>query len=98
MGLALVRTHLKRYFEHFDEKVEIVHFACQFPPKAKRTESLRDINWQSGRSQLFHQCFENKVRNVFLQWLSPCKTDLECLNQFLEHLQPFFLYIMESAR
>ena len=84
MGLALVRTHFEHYFEKFHEKVEIDHFACRFPSKAKCTKPLREINRQSGQSQLFHENFQNNVRNVFLQGLSPFKTDLECLNQFSE--------------
>ena len=53
-------------------------------PQEFSAPSLREINRQSGQSQLFHENFQNNVRNVFLQGLSPFKTDLECLNQFSE--------------
>ena len=47
-------------------------------------KALKGYHSQSGRSQLVHQNFQNKIRNVFLQVLSTFKTDLECLNQFFE--------------
>ena len=84
MDLALVRMHFEHYFENFHVKNEIDHFACRFPSKAKCTKPQTEINRQSGQSQLFHEKFQNNVRNVFLQGLSPFKTDLECLNQFSE--------------